>query len=268
MCRAGRNLLKYVSSHAYRRTAHTILTNNMEQYQTRADGFKEVRKALLNRTIPIVLLGVLGALAINYFNPNLQRQHLLVAMPLIIPIIAGAVGIGIYRLLQRQKEIYNSYRLTIDEHSITREQHNTPTIRIHITDVDRIIKNHNGSFTIKADTVRNVIVVPSQVDNYDDLERSLARIKPITKKTREPFSKRYLGLIAVLPIALMAAVYLSNNKIIVGVSGTILVLGYSFYEIRRNKNTDDKTRKAVLWLLPVAASIIMIMYYKLTGSYN
>ena len=65
----------------------------------------------------------------------------------------------------------------------------------------------------------------------------------------------------------MAAVYMSKDKIIVGVSGTVLVvvLGYSFFEVQRSKNVDSKTKKGMWWLILVIASIVGAMYYKLTG---
>ncbi|MBK7442870.1 MAG: hypothetical protein IPI65_15460 [Bacteroidetes bacterium] len=64
----------------------------------------------------------------------------------------------------------------------------------------------------------------------------------------------------------MAAVAISNDKLIVGVSGTVLlaVLGYSVFEIQRSKNIDYKTKRIFWWVILVAASVCSVMYYKLT----
>ena len=74
-----------------------------------------------------------------------------------------------------------------------------------------------------------------------------------------------LVLIALLPIGLMGAVYFSTNKIVVATAGTILLafLVYAFFEIRRNKNIDEGTRK-IIWVFPVIAfSIAANILYKL-----
>lgn len=238
----------------------------MEQFKIRQDGFKEIRKAMLIKAIPISLLAAFGGLAISHFNTSGQQSDVNV-FPFVIPIVFGALAFGLYPVVNRQKEIFDSYQLTLDNNGITREQHNTPTITISNTDVIEIIKNPNGSFTIKGNSSVSVIGVPSQIDDYEKLEKSLAEIRQISTKSSEPFLQKFRGLISILTIGLMAAVYISKDKIIVGVSGTVLlvVLGYSFFEVQRSKNVDSKTKKGMWWLILVVASIVGVMYYKLTG---
>lgn len=238
----------------------------MEQFKIRQDGFKEIRKAMLIKAIPISLLAAVGGLAISHFNTNVQQSDVNV-FPIVVPIVLGALTFGLYRGVNRQKEIFDSYRLTLDNNGITREQHNTPTITISNTDISEIIKNSNGSFTIKGNSSVNVIGVPSQIDDYEKLEKSLAQIRQISTKSSEPFLQKFRGLLSILTIGLMAAVYISKDKIIVGVSGTVLlaVMGYSFFEVQRSKNVDSKTKKGMWWLILVTASIVGVMYYKLTG---
>ncbi len=237
----------------------------MEQFKIKQDGFKEIRKVILIRTIPISLLTAFAALAISHFTENGQQSDVNV-LPFVIPIILGAMALGLYRGIKRQKTIFESYILTIDNTCIKREQHNTPTITISNTDIREIIKTSNGSFTIKGTSNINMIGVPSQIDDYKKLEKSLAEIRKITIKNSEPFLQKFRGLLSILIIGLMAAVYISKDKIIVGLSGTVLlvILGYSFFEVQKSKNIDSKTKNARWWLILVIASIIGVMYFKLT----
>jgi hypothetical protein len=111
-----------------------------------------------------------------------------------------------------------------------------------------------------------MIGIPSQINDYEKLEKSLAEIREITVKNREPFLQKFRALLSILLIGLMAAVYISKDKIIVGFSGTVLlaILGYSFFEVQKSKNIDSKTKNARWWLILVTASIIGVMYFKLT----
>jgi hypothetical protein len=107
----------------------------------------------------------------------------------------------------------------------------------------------------------------SQIDDEEKLEKSLAKIRQISTKCSEPFRQKFRGLLSILAVGLMAVVYISKDKIIVGVSGTVLlmVLGYSFFEVQRSKHVDIKTKKRMWWLILVTVSIAGAMYYKFKG---
>jgi hypothetical protein len=236
----------------------------MEQFKLRQDGFKEIRKAMLIKAIPISLLAAFGGLAIGYFNASGQQSNLN-TIPFVIVLVIGALAFGLYRGVKRQKEIFDSYVLTIDSNGIKRDQHNTPAITISNADISEIVKNSNGSFTIKGNSMVNVIGVPAQINDYQKLEKLLMEIKIISENKNLPILQRFSGLISILTIGLMAAVYISKEKLIVGMCGTtlLIVMGYSFFEVQRSKNVDSKTKKGMWWLILVAASIIATMYYKL-----
>ncbi|MDX1905752.1 MAG: hypothetical protein SF053_01870 [Bacteroidia bacterium] len=203
---------------------------------------------------------------ITYYNSSGQDGDINV-YPFIIPFMIGALAWGWYRGLNRQKEIFDSYVLAIDRTGITREQHNTPTIHIPHAEISEIVKNTNGSFTIKGDSSVQIIGVPAQIDNADKLEKLLSEIQSVTVKSNEPFVEKYRGLLVLANVGLMVVVYLSTHKWLVGIGGTLLLLsfGYSFVEIQRSKNIDLKTKKAAWGVLPIAASVLVVMYMKLTG---
>lgn len=238
----------------------------MEQFKIKKDGFKEIRNAMLIKSIPISLLAALGGLAISYFNTNGQQNNTDV-FPYLIPLLVVAFAFGIYRSINRQKEIFDSYQITIDHNGIAREQYNTPTIIISKAEISEIIRNSNGSFSVKGNSSINTIGIPSQIEDYEKLEKLLAEIKEITIKYNEPILQKFRALLSVLTIGLLAAVYISKDKVIVGASGLILlvVLAYSFFKVQRSKNIDSKTKKAMWWIITVIAFILVIMYYKLTG---
>ena len=61
--------------------------------------------------------------------------------------------------------------------------------------------------------------------------------------------------------------YTVTNKIIVGVTGTALValMVWSFIKMRSSKNVDNNTKRYVWWVILVLASVIAMMFFKLTG---
>ena len=169
--------------------------------------------------------------------------------------------------IKRQKEIFGSYTLTIDNYKILREQLYTPTISILKSEIKEIINNSNQSFTIKSNANTDIIIVFSQIDEYDKLEKLLSEIKQITILNKKPIIERLLIPIVIIYLGIFAAFLLSNNKIIAGVCGTTLLIFtiYSFFEMKSNKNYDNKTKTGSWTTIFVLIVIIVNMYVKIFG---
>ncbi len=221
---------------------------------------------MLIRTLPIMLIAVTVGIVISSINAKDKAADVNV-LPFLIPFIAVAVGFGLYRGVNRQKTLFDSYTLTITNNLITREQFNTPTISIYFNDIKEIAKHKDGSFTIKGKDATDLIGVPPQIDNYSQLETTLQNIQPITAKDSVSFLQKYQSLTGLLTVGLMLCVYTVNNKIVVALTGTTLValMIWSFIKIRSSKNIDSKTKRSVWWVLLVLASVIAVMISKLTG---
>lgn len=238
----------------------------MQIFKIRQDGFKEIKKQMLFRTIPLMLIAVTVGIVISSINSKDKADDVNV-LPFVIPLVALSVGFGLYRGTNRQKELFDSYTLTITNNLITREQLNTPSISIYFNDIKEITKHKNGSFTIKGKDANDLIAIPSQIENYSQLENTLQNIQPIEVKENVSFLQKYQSLTGLLTVGLMLCVYTVNNKIIVALTGTILValMIWSFVKIRSSKNVDNKTKKNIWWVLLVLASVIAVMIFKLTG---
>lgn len=237
----------------------------MQTYKIRKDGFKEIKKQMLIRTFPIILIAVTVGIVISSTNSKYKAADTNV-LPFLIPFIASAVGYGLYRAVNRQKSIFDSYTLTITNNLITREQLNTPTISIYLNDIKEITKHKNGSLTIKGKDTTDLIGIPSQIDDYSKLETTLRDIQPIKIKDNVSSFKKYQSLTGILTVVLMLCVYTVNNKIIVAFTGTTLValMIWSIIKIRTSKNIDNNTKRSVWWVFLVLASVIAVMIFKLT----
>ncbi|MES1181196.1 MAG: hypothetical protein ABUL44_00220, partial [Flavobacterium sp.] len=105
-----------------------------------------------------------------------------------------------------------------------------------------------------------------QLENIEKLEQRLSKIKEITSDNGS-FLKKKNGIIAIIAVlVLFATVIIATNKIIVCISGVILLImmGYSLYKIQTNKSIDKKTKEGSWFILIVAASIVYSIYSKVT----
>lgn len=238
----------------------------MQVFKIKKDGFNEIRKKVLLRAIPILLLAGAAGIIISFVNTS-QKEDDVNVLPIVIPIIAASMGFGLFSGLKRQKALFESFTLTITNNLITREQLNTATISIYFNEIKEITKHKNGCFAIKGKDPADVIVVPLQIDNYFQLETALQQIQPIVEQHNVSFITKYQGLTGYIVVGLMICVYTVQNKIIIALTGIAVVtfMIWSFIKIRGSKNVDDKTKRNAWWGLFVLAAIIAFVIFKLTG---
>lgn len=239
----------------------------MNTYKLRADGFGELRQKILLKTTPVLVLSVLVGMGMSYANSG-ESEHEIVVLLITILLCLGATGFGIYNSLKQQQRLFASYTLTISDRAIMREQDNTPTVIIPVTEVRAICQNADNTFTIKGNTALDFIGVPAQIEEYAQVEQALQAIHPLVVTSREPFVQKLRLPVVVLTLGALATVYLATNKLLVGVSGVALsgFLLWSFFLIQRHQSVDRQTKKWNYLTLLVAASILLTTYYKVLGT--
>ena len=210
----------------------------------------------------MMLLALSGGLFISYYNGNIQVDTSLFSI--VIPMLLVIMFFGLRRGINRQKNIYQSYRLTLDEQTIIRQQNMTPDIVLPISEIKEILKNKDGSLSIRGKGMNNSIGVPSQLDNIEELEGRLSEIMEIQLKDQKSFIQKFPWLMPILMLGLMVTVYISDNKLLVGFSGITLTIGliYSMIYVQRSKHVDKKTKRTTWLVLVVLFSIMVVTFIK------
>jgi hypothetical protein len=233
-------------------------------YKNNKEGFKTIQKKLLRNAIPIVSLALAVGLLISY-NQNDDGQ--VNTLPYVLIIAIGAGGFGIFKGLNRQRQLFESYTLTVDENSIQREQFNTPTVTISRSEIQEILKDETGGFAVKGKSRTEVIIVSNQIENIEALERELQQLGEIKLQQGKSTVERLRFPIVLIGLVMMATVYISTNRYLVLCCGSILALGlmYSIYEVQTSKTVDKKTKRISWWTVIVIIAVIGITYSKFVG---
>ncbi|MFT4668349.1 MAG: hypothetical protein ACJASM_002509 [Salibacteraceae bacterium] len=245
--------------------AATALPISKYNFRMKPEGFEEVKSGMIKRSIPIGILAIGGGLAISFFKSSSSGDFDWNVLLIMIPVSLLAIGYGFKQGVDRQRQIFESYVLSIHETTIERKAFNTPDIMMAHANINAILKNKDGSFLIKSATSKDIIGIIAQIERKDELEKLLNEIHPVTSDAPISLIEKYRTLLTILPVGLMVVTFLSTHKWIVGIAGILLLvaLGYSFFEIQRNKNVDEKTRKASWWLILVVIPILASMYTKI-----
>lgn len=91
-----------------------------EIFKIKANGFDEMKKQLIIKSLPVLLLSMTFGVAIVFFNSK-EKEDVLDVLPFIIPICLFSLWYGLYVGLKRQKKLFESYKLIFSENNVVRE---------------------------------------------------------------------------------------------------------------------------------------------------
>jgi Ca2+/H+ antiporter len=118
----------------------------MRTFKYDAECFSELRKKIIVKSISVLVPAMAVGLYIGFSGQQSESNRmdvLIISIPVAV-IIALAAGFGLFRGIKRQQALYASYRLTIDENAVTREQQNTQTIRLPKGEIQLITRTRTA----------------------------------------------------------------------------------------------------------------------------
>ncbi len=238
----------------------------MQQFKISTEGIDKIISNARLRTILTCLIGLTAGVVI-FANNSQDKEGTTASLPFIIPFLLAVAVWAYLRGIKRQKALLATFTIVVNDHTISRQQLNTTPVLIDRNDIKEIIKDKKGNLVIKGAKRENFINVPAQIDHFAELETILHQIKPISERNPYSIIERYPLLAGLIAVALMLSVYLSSNKIVVGITGALLlaIMTWSFINVQRNPHIDDKIKKRFYFVLLVMASILATMIMKLGG---
>jgi hypothetical protein len=235
----------------------------MQEFKISEAGFKKLKRRMTFMTVIPMIIVVAVYLLINTVGSQHNNDN---TWLYVLPIFPIMFGISSYRSMKKQKKFLETYKVTISDNEITREQMNTLPMTINFMEIKEIIKSEKGHFTIKG-TGRDIIYVANWIERPDELEQRLQALAPIQVRAKDPWHLKYRWAIMIPLVGSVFGLLTQDNKILVGICGAVLVgfIGWVTYEILTNKNMPI-TAKRRIWIFFVMLFVVVYATYtKLTG---
>jgi hypothetical protein len=238
----------------------------MQLYKNNPDGYYALRKQVLSKTISIMAVVLVTVLAIFYFSQDWGTADLKAVLTS-VGVMVLVLAFSIYRGITQQKIVFNSFELTIGSNYLLRKQLGLGSKTIPFEEISTITETGKGFLEVIGLKKDDSIFITPYLDGYDSVKSFLEGLKPIALQQKKSILAKY-PLLPVLAVgALMVAVYTSANKIVVGLSGTLLIglLVWSFFKTRASSLIDARTKKYIWMVWMVIASVALILYFKVFG---
>jgi hypothetical protein len=239
----------------------------MEQYRTDPTRTKELRSALLRRMVPmLVLVAVMVTVLMLYLQNREEAGENAPMVTLFIIPFFGVLGIySVRKVLTQQINMYLSFTVTLEHDRVTRHIDGWPTLTIPHASLKRIEEQPDGTLVLHGEGPQNVIGISKYMVDRDTLRERLAQLHPISTVPAKAHSQLWSLGSGILVFVLIAATYVSENKLVVMVCGSLgllFMLG-SFGVIQWSKHVDLKSKRSSWLILLVVPSLVYLMYHKL-----
>lgn len=229
----------------------------MKQYSIGEEGIKKFRKRYFNIVLPMVAIGAAIPLTINLLSSHTEDK----TTPwIIVGVVLAYFSFSLVRTFKKQRQTLLSYRLTITDNEIVREQLNMPPLTINFMEVKEIMKTRKGSFIVRGVSRNDLIQIPYWVDDAASLEEQLQTFATIT--TANSWLRMQYGVLAIrlLGLALLIVTSAVNNKIIVSICGALLIalIIWGLNELRNNKNISVAAKRRSYVIYTLIAFVVAI----------
>jgi hypothetical protein len=234
------------------------------EYRIKKDGFKEIQRRLIIKQISIKLITI--SIAVYFYISIINSNKMeIVFLPIVLILLSIFLVLSFKRTIKTHKNAFESYKINIDERNITRENQLLGSKTIPKNQILSISKQKNGDLTIMGDNQLGFINIPAQIENYTEIEQVLNQIHPILNIEKENFWVKYANYFSYLMLILFFGVFFLKNKIIVALSGSILIIFLmgSFIYVMKSKLIDKKTKKLFWGVFILILGIMGAMYTKL-----
>ena len=134
-------------------------------------GFTVQEKSILVRSVAIGIIATCGGIIVTTYHQGNTSSY---SLYIVVPMILICIGAGLWIGIRRQRKLWATYELIINEDTIIRKQNNITTITISKNEIQYIVESDNGIIAIKPMNTNQIIIVPAGITNREELIKTLA----------------------------------------------------------------------------------------------
>ncbi len=240
----------------------------MSEFIFGKEGLSALKKKFRIRIVFFFLIFIVVGIAFNFFNTQLGDNRL-DGLFIFIPVSILSFGFTYFRNVNRLITIFGTYRLSISDKFIRRDQSNLPSITLFFDEIQSIRFQRNGNIIVKGEKKSDIISIPHEVNGYADISALIYDIAPEKVVTAESFFEKYRILTTIIPISLMLIIYVSQNKIVTWISSILLAIFFiiGFNEIRLSKNISPSNKKRLYFFFWVIVFAVIFVAFEVMAGF-
>jgi hypothetical protein len=228
----------------------------MTEYRNVPEKFAQFKRPFIS-VLGIFLALLIVLIMISYFTETRGTDSFKQDVCFLVIICAISFCVSYYTATKRQRRSFDSYQLAIGHDYIIRKQSDFSDMTLYFNEIVSI-SEYKGGLIIKAREPDKVLIVSRHIEDYESVKTHLSSLCPILPFSYKGLFTQYPFLLSIIMVIGMVGVYITDNKIVVCISGgvVLLIMGWMYYKTKTNKYLDSYSKKS-LWLYLLLAFVII-----------
>ncbi|RAJ85852.1 hypothetical protein CLV59_102558 [Chitinophaga dinghuensis] len=226
-------------------------------YKIGKDGITAIRNKFIRSQAIVFFILVLMFGYFYLYDDRFKDAYSLYVFPVILLLYFAWSS---YRRIKVAVDIYNSLEIEVNDLHIIRRQKGSPDLTLSVFEISRMSRVRNG-IIIRGESAGAIMQIPSALDNYDELEEQLEKIRPFDESDIKAFHEKfwYVGLL--LMLGGFFGLNTSTNPFVLILSGIALLLFLHVFvkAVYRNRIFSDARRVTANWILYVISLVLIAL---------
>ncbi|MFB6457631.1 hypothetical protein ACE38W_20345 [Chitinophaga sp. Hz27] len=227
----------------------------MSVYKISSEGVKAQRRQQIRMQVLIIAVALLGGWYVYGFGGVEPRLETILPVAIVIIYIT----ISTYFRIRKVNQALKTFEIEITENTIIRRQENMQELSFSRFEISNMAQTRNG-VVIRGEGPGSAIIIPSAIDDYDELLVELEKIRPFDEADKKAFHEKYWYLGLMLFFGGIAGYNLTNDKYIAVLSiGALLAFLWLFIKpAYQNRLFSEEKRKRAAWIVYIVTVVFVI----------
>jgi nitrogen fixation-related uncharacterized protein len=226
-------------------------------YRLKPEGVEAILRQM-KLTMMAMIVVVFGVFVSTIWRQGGRQPEFLIIIAAALPV----VGWLLVRQIKRYRKSWESFQLIVGPDFIRREQAGYPPLEIRREEVRGIFEGARSGLVVRTMQIHKMLFVPKDLEGYEELRAQLQQWRPLEPATQQRlYWLVTAGAALAFVLAHFGTQYLKDPGLLI-LLHLIAAIGFlwTFVEMRRSPQFDDRTRRhAWVLLLPAAMEVFAIL---------
>jgi hypothetical protein len=165
------------------------------------------------------------------------------------------------KILSKQRALFKTYTITLSDQLVSFTSDIYKPVDIYLQDITGITLSKAGTLCIRGKDPKSLIVIPKEIDRFDELKAALSQNRPVQPGQNPVLSFFVKTALTMGGLGFAIIVFYGKDKVIVSICGALAatILGWNFFSQWKSRPVSNSIGKQGWFCLGIAVAVTVVV---------